>query len=317
MSIKHVTVCGGGVLGSQIAFQTAFHGVDVRVYDISQEALVKTKAALELLPHRYQQDLHATAEQAEAVLGRIMFFTDLREAVKGAQLVIEAIPEVMDIKTAFYRELAGVADTDTIFATNTSTLLPSQMMEATGRPAQFLALHFANPVWIHNTAEIMPTPKTAPQVFDQVVAFARKIGMVALPLHKEQRGYIINTLSVPLLMAALKLVVEDVTDPHTVDKTWMIATRAPTGPFASLDVIGLTTAYNISKAAGDRGNEVNIAIARYLKEHYLDQGKLGVASGEGFYKYPDPAYLDEDFLKALPGFQEAEVSSESSRLSSE
>ncbi|GAA5513956.1 putative 3-hydroxybutyryl-CoA dehydrogenase [Deinococcus carri] len=295
MNIKTVTVCGSGVLGSQIAFQTAFHGFDVRVYDIDDEAIARARATVQGLQGRYQQDLQATPEQTQAALARLAFFTDLAEAVRGAELVIEAIPEVLDIKRDFYRKLGQVADPDTIFATNTSTLLPSELMEATGRPGKFLALHFANQIWVNNTAEIMRTPRTDDAVFDTVVQFARDIGMVALPLHKEQAGYILNTLLVPLLGAALELVVKGVADPQTVDKTWMVATGAPRGPFAILDVIGLTTPYNINLAAS-QGDPGRAAVAQYLK-HYIDQGKLGVAAGEGFYTYPDPAYLREEFLK--------------------
>ncbi|MPY67891.1 3-hydroxyacyl-CoA dehydrogenase [Deinococcus sp. SDU3-2] len=296
MTIKTVAVCGSGVLGSQIAFQTAFHGFDVRVYDVGDEAVTRARATLEGLQERYQQDLQATPEQTRAAMERLTFFTELAEAVRGVDLVIEAIPEVFDIKRDFYHKLGEVADPDTIFATNTSTLLPSDLMEATGRPGRFLALHFANQIWLNNTAEIMRTPRTDDAVFDQVVAFAQDIGMVALPLHKEQPGYILNTLLVPLLGAALELVVKGVADPHTVDKTWMVATGAPRGPFAILDVIGLTTPYNINMAAAAQGDAGRGAVAQYLKS-YIDQGKLGIATGEGFYSYPNPAYLREDFLK--------------------
>lgn len=296
MNIKTVAVCGSGVLGSQIAFQTAFHGFAVRVYDIGDEAIDRARAAMQGLTERYAQDLQATPEQTGAAQGRLTFFTDLAEAVRGADLVIEAIPEVLDIKRDFYRKLGAVADPDTIFATNTSTLLPSDLMEATGRPERFLALHFANQIWVNNTAEVMRTSRTADAVFDEVVAFAEAIGMVALPLHKEQPGYILNTLLVPLLGAALELVVKGVADPHTVDKTWMVATGAPRGPFAILDVIGLTTPYNINLAAAAQGDVGRGAVAEYLKG-YIDQGKLGLATGEGFYSYPDPAYLRDDFLK--------------------
>ncbi|MPY68030.1 3-hydroxyacyl-CoA dehydrogenase [Deinococcus sp. SDU3-2] len=296
MTIKTVAVCGSGVLGSQIAFQTAFHGFDVRVYDVSDEAITRARETMQGLQGRYQQDLQATPEQTRAALERLTFFTDLAGAVRGADLVIEAIPEVLDIKRDFYQKLGAVADPDTIFATNTSTLLPSDLMEATGRPERFLALHFANQIWVNNTAEIMRTPRTDDAVFDEVVAFARDIGMVALPLHKEQPGYILNTLLVPLLGAAMELVVKGVADPHTVDKTWMVATGAPRGPFAILDVIGLTTPYNINMAAAAQGDEGRGAVAQYLKG-YIDQGKLGIATGEGFYTYPNPAYLREDFLK--------------------
>ncbi|MBB5234770.1 3-hydroxybutyryl-CoA dehydrogenase [Deinococcus budaensis] len=296
MTIRTVAVCGSGVLGSQIAFQTAFHGFGVRVYDVSDEAITRARATMQGLTARYQQDLQATPEQTQAAQDRLSFFTDLAGAVRGADLVIEAIPEVIGIKRDFYQKLGTVADPQTIFATNTSTLLPSDLMEATGRPGRFLALHFANQIWVNNTAEIMRTPRTDDAVFDQVVAFAQDIGMVALPLHKEQPGYILNTLLVPLLGAALELVVKGVADPHTVDKTWMVATGAPRGPFAILDVIGLTTPYNINMAAAAQGDAGRGAVAEYLKG-YIDRGKLGVATGEGFYTYPNPAYLREDFLK--------------------
>lgn len=294
--IKSVTVCGSGVLGTQIAYQCAFHGLVVRLYDLSDEALAKSKAALDRLQTRYQSDLQATPQQTQEAAARITSFTDLARAVAGADLVIEAIPERLEIKRDFYSQLAKVADSDTIFATNSSTLLPSDMAEFTGRPERFLALHFANEIWKQNTAEVMGTSQTSPQVFDQVVAFARSIGMVALPLHKEQPGYILNTLLVPLLGAAMELVVKGVADPQTVDRTWMIGTGAPLGPFAMLDVIGLTTPYNINLAQAEK-NPGAAAAARYLKENYLDQGKLGVATGEGFYSYPHPAYRDKDFLK--------------------
>ena len=159
--------------------------------------------------------------------------------------------------------------------------LPSDMADATGRPDRFLALHFANLIWIHNVAEIMGHADTDAAVFDIVVDFARRIGMVPIELRKEQAGYVVNSLQVPFLQAAQALVVNGVADPATVDRAWRIAMGAPFGPFHALDVIGLRTAYNID-AAGDEQARAN---ARYLKEHYIDQGKLGRATGEGFYKY--------------------------------
>ena len=296
MDIKNVTVCGTGVLGCQIAFQSAFHGFNVRLYNPKDESISKAQTVIQALPQTYQHDIAAAPQQTAAALGRISYSSDLGEAVRGADLVIEAVPELLDVKTAFYRALGQVADAQTIFATNTSALLPSQLMDATGRPERFLALHFANRIWLSNTAEIMGTPRTDPGVFDQIVAFAQTIGMVALPLHKEQAGYILNSLLIPLINAGLALVVGGVAEPQTVDKTWMVAMGAPRGPFASLDIIGLSTAYHITQAAAARGDAQQAAVAAYLKG-YLDQGKLGVASGEGFYRYPDPAYLGDDFLK--------------------
>ena len=232
MNYENISVAGSGVLGSQIAFQTAFKGFNLVVYDINDEALERAKERLLKLKLRYKEDLGATEEELNSAYNRISFSTNLAKAVAEADLVIEAIPEVVQIKTDFYKELGKVAPEKAIFATNSSTLLPSQFAEATGRPEKFLALHFANEIWKNNTAEIMKHPGTNQKVFDDVIEFAEAIGMVALPLNKEQPGYILNSLLVPLLEAAQKLLVKEVADIETIDKTWMIATGSPKGPFA-------------------------------------------------------------------------------------
>lgn len=298
MTYKNVTVAGSGVLGYQIAFQTAFHGFNVTVYDINDEVLEKAKAKFELICAAFKRDMQATQEQLDKTFANLSYSSDLKDAVKDADLMIEAVPENPKIKISFYEELAQVAPEKTVFVTNSSTLLPSQFADATGRPAKFLALHFANNIWVHNTAEIMGHPGTDPKVFDDVVAFATAIGMLALPLNKEQPGYIINSLLVPLLGAGLDLLAKEVTDPYTIDKTWMKATGAPVGPFGILDTVGINTAYNINKMSADKTqNPLALKTVAYLKEHFIDQNKLGVSTGEGFYTYPNPAFTHPDFLK--------------------
>ncbi|TXF90771.1 3-hydroxyacyl-CoA dehydrogenase [Neolewinella aurantiaca] len=290
MDIKNVTIAGSGVLGAQIAFQTAFHGYAVTVYDISDEVLEKAKATFLKLGEAFKADLEASQQEVDDAIDRLSLSADLATAVADADLLIESIPENPSIKIGFYEKLAGVAPAKTIFATNSSTMLPSQFADSTGRPAQFAALHFANEIWKHNTAEIMGHPGTDAEVFDTLVAFAKSIGMVALPLHKEQPGYIINTLLVPFLGAALDLLVRGVADIETVDKTWVMGTGAPAGPFRILDVVGITTAYNIYKISAEKtGDPLKQQVVDYLKENYIDKGKLGVATGEGFYKYPASA----------------------------
>jgi len=298
MDYKKITVAGSGVLGSQIAYQTAFKGFDVVIYDINEEAIEKSKQRLAKLMKNYRKDFGSSEAEVEAAYGRLSFKTNLAEAVSDADLVIEAIPEVTDIKTAFYKKLGKVAPEKTVFATNSSTLLPSQFADATGRPEKFLALHFANTIRINNTAEIMKHPVTADYVFNDMIKFAEAIGMVPLPLHKEQPGYILNSLLVPFLEAAELLLVKEVADIETVDKTWMIATGAPLGPFAILDVVGINTAHNIVQAkAAATGKEEFVKLADMLKTEYLDKGKLGRETGEGFYSYPNPAFMKADFLK--------------------
>ena len=298
MDIQKVTVAGSGVLGTQIAFQAAFHGYDVTMYDVSGEAIEKAKGTVKKLGHAFKEDLDAAQQQVDEAAAGMAYSLDLKEAVKDADLLIEAVPENAEIKTKFYKKLAKAAPSKTIFATNTSTLLPSQFAEATGRPAKFLALHFANEIWKNNTAEVMGHAETDPDIFDRIIEFAESIGMVPIPVHKEQPGYILNSLLVPFLTAATNLFVKDVADVESVDKTWMIATGAPIGPFGTLDVIGINTVYNVNKTAAEKtGDPLRAKAAQYLKENFIDKNRLGVSTGQGFYSYPNPAYKEPDFLE--------------------
>lgn len=297
MNIKNVTVAGTGVLGSQIAFQTAFKGFNVSAYDINDEALEKAKERFKVLKGRYVADNYGTREEVDAAYKRISLFTDLGKAVENADLVIEAVPELLDIKHDFYKKLAAVAKADTIFASNSSTMIPSQIVDYTGRPEKYLHLHFANEIWKLNIAEIMKHEKTDPEVFDEVIEFAKAIAMVPIPIHKEQPGYVLNTLLVPFLKAAMQLAADEIADPKVVDKTWMISTGAPIGPFAFLDIIGPNTPYNLYKAWGDEGDELSAKVAKWIKTEYLDKGKMGTSNGKGVYTYPNPSYQQPDFLK--------------------
>lgn len=282
--IKTLTVLGTGVLGSQIAFQAAFHGFSVTAYDISDDVLEKARARFAQLAGIYRSANVAGAGEgtAEAALDNLRLTADLGDAVADADLVIEAVPELLELKRDVYRQLSQLAPARTIFATNSSTLLPSDLKEFTGRPDRFLAMHYANNIWAQNIAEVMGTADTDPAVFDAVVEFARNSGLEPIEIRKEKAGYVLNSLLVPLLNAAAGLLLQGVASPETIDKTWRIATGAPSGPFEIYDVVGLGTAYNIASTSPDAGSQ---AFAQYLKDNYIDKGKLGVATGEGFYTY--------------------------------
>lgn len=282
--IRRVTVLGTGVLGSQIAYQAAYFGYDVTAYDISDEILEEARARFGQLADIYLAEGMAGAAGggADAALGRLHLTSDLGEAVSDADLVIEAVPESLELKRDTYTKLATLSPSKTIFATNSSTLLPSDLKAFTGRPDRFLALHYANQVWRNNTAEIMGTADTDPAVYEAVVAFATGSGLVPIRIRKEKAGYVLNSLLVPLLNAAAGLLVDGIADTETIDKTWRIATGAPAGPFQIYDVVGLTTAYNIASASPDPKSQ---AFAALLKSEYIDKGKLGTSTGEGFYRY--------------------------------
>ncbi|MDT8278372.1 3-hydroxybutyryl-CoA dehydrogenase [Roseomonas mucosa] len=279
--IRKVAVLGTGVLGSQIAFQSAYTGFEVVAYDINDESLQKARLRLAALVETYRKEVTGAAGLQADTMGRIILTSDLAAAVADADLVIEAVPEVLAIKQALYEKLARLAPSDTILATNSSTLLPSDLKDFTGRPDRFLALHFANNIWKFNTAEVMGTPETDPAVIDTILKFASDIGMVPIPIRREKAGYVLNSLLVPLLNAAAELAEGGYANPHDVDKVWRIATGAPMGPFQIYDMIGLNTPYNILSHSDEHAR----SLAAWLKENYIDKGKLGIASGEGFYSY--------------------------------
>ncbi|SET63597.1 3-hydroxybutyryl-CoA dehydrogenase [Oceanobacillus limi] len=295
MDFNKIMVAGSGVLGSQIAFQSAFFGYNVNVYDINDDAINAGKDRVNKLQGVYA-DFFKDEGKAEAALGHLSFSSDLAEAMKDVDLVIEAVPERVDIKQDFYQKLAAVAPERTVFVSNSSTMLPSDFAEFTGRPEKFLALHFANSIWQNNTAEIMGHAGTDHQYVEAVTDFARSIGMIPFVLKKEQPGYILNTLLVPFLNAGLTLWANDVADPHTIDKNWMISTGSPRGPFGILDVVGMETPYNLNRARSEQDPSYGV-IADKLKAEMIDKGKMGISSGEGFYKYPNPEYSDPNFLK--------------------
>lgn len=298
MKIKNVTVFGSGVLGAQIAFHSAFHGYHVTLFDISEELLANAKLKFEQFKPMYQQDINATLADLDAAVSRISFTTDLAISVKDADITIEAIPESIQTKKDFYTKLSPLAPAKTIFCTNSSTLLPSQFAAETGRPERFLALHFANYLWKNNVAEIMGHSGTDPEIFDEIVQFAKTIGMVTIPIYKEQPGYVMNSVLVPWLMAGLDLYRNGVADAESIDKTWMKTVGADLGPMAMADLVGMTTAYNVTKSYAElTGEEVWRNRRDFLKENFIDKNKLGIAVGEGFYKYPNPAYQNADFLK--------------------
>ncbi len=318
MSFKKIVLAGGGVLGSQIAYQSAYCGFDVTIWLRSEESVERCKPKVERLHGIYLKTLEEFKSQlgnamavrmfpkglypnpeeltvekldelkadADRAFSSIKYVTDMEEAFADADFVIEAMAENPQAKIEFYQAIAKHLPEKTVLATNSSSMLPSTFAQYTGRPEKYLALHFANNIWKGNTAEVMGHPGTEQKYYDEVVEFSSAIRMVPLCLKKEQPGYIINSMLIPFLNSAQQLLAKEVADFETIDKTWKICTGAPLGPFQILDVVGLTTAYNVVMNSPDAADptSVNGKIAAILKEK-IDAGKTGINAGEGFYKY--------------------------------
>ena len=312
--MKNIVIMGGGILGSQIAFQTAFCDYNVTVWLRSEGSIERTKAKLELVKNSYIDAINLMAmpegksfnnwcrgiadadnfnkdELINKVMGlsdKIKLELDMKKALEDADLVIESMAEDFEAKKDLYLKMAPLLPEKTIVVTNSSTMLPSKLAKYTGRPDKFLALHFANSIWKNNTAEVMMHPKTEEKYFNEVMEFAKSIRMIALPLKKEKSGYLLNSMLIPLLFSGLDLYVNGVSDFESIDKAWLLGTGAPKGPFQILDTVGLETAYKIVemylKVPSFLAPYNFKGMAKVLKE-YIDAGKLGKASGEGFYKY--------------------------------
>lgn len=295
MKIKNVVVAGAGVLGSQIAFQAARFGFQVKIWNRHVDRAERRLAAIKA---PFMKDMQASEQDYQQAMDHIVDISnDLAKTVADADLVIESVSESLTIKKAFYGDLGKVLPANTIVASNSSTFVPSELVNFTNFPTRFLHMHFANHIWKHNVAEIVGTTDTDSAVKEAVIDFTRAIDMVPVVLKKENHGYVMNALLIPLLNAAQTLWANGIADPHTIDKDWMISNGSPMGPFMILDVVGLRTAYEIVNNQYQQTKDPRAKkIADKLKE-MIDAGHTGVEAGQGFYHYPNPEFQDPDFLK--------------------
>lgn len=316
MEIKKITVAGGGVLGAQIAYAAAFHGFDVTIWGRSEGSIERAKPRIDKVYETYTKELELAPryigaefpmyprsffenpseinlekieelkKNNEKAYKDLKYTVDLEEAFADADLVIEAIAEKVDEKRAFYEKIKDILKDDAILASNSSTFMPSMLKDFTGREERFLHLHFANNIHRQNLAEVMRHDRTSDEAFDAVVEFARSIGMYPAVIKKEQPGYILNSILVPVINAGLTLYGNDVADPVDIDMDWKIGTGSPKGPFEIIDIVGLTTVINIlsnNPASNDSSTPIGKAMIK-LKE-MADKGHIGIESGQGFYKY--------------------------------
>ncbi len=297
-TIRHLTVAGSGVLGGQIAWHSAYKSKIVVVYDISDAAIAHCRQMHAHYAAIYKNEVGASDTDIEATVARLRYSTDLADAVVAADLVIEAVPEVPEIKDRFYRELAPLLPAHTVIATNSSTLLAGDFAEATGRPDQFCSLHYANLIWSMNLVEIMAHRTTSDATLTLATRFVIETGMVPIAVQKEQNGYLLNTWLVSLLNSAQTLVTNGVGTFEDVDRTFLkVALGAKVGPFGIIDVVGTNTVMNILRHWGSvNQDEQMLRNAAYVQRHLVDQGRSGIGVGAGYYDYPSPSYQQPGFL---------------------
>jgi len=291
MEIKKVCILGAGTLGSRVALQSALSGYDVSVYDVNEKSLESSKTVMAKILKQLEQAGEITEDTASTAMGRILFTLSDQEAVADADIINESVTEDVEIKQKVWQKFGQIAPEKTIFTTNTSFLLPSMFADHSGRPERFCALHFHD-VFYSKVVDIMPHPGTDTHLIPVLESFGKSLHQVPVIVRKENHGYIFNSMLMAFIGAAGKLLTGEVASIEDIDKSWMVNFHMPMGPFGILDSIGLDTAWHVTHKMPDKASQ---AFAALLKE-YIDADKLGEKSGEGFYKYPKPAYKARDFI---------------------
>jgi len=291
--IKTVLIIGSGTMGQQIGFVCALHGCSVHMYDVHEEALKSAQNRLAQLALWFEKH---SVKNAGNALSLIHYYTDPQQAATDVDFVSESVPENPELKAKVFSTFHALCHEQTIFTTNTSSLVPSQIAAATGRPDRFLAFHFHD-IRTTKIVDVMPHAGTSQEVINATVEFAKKIGQIPIVLKKENNGYVFNTMLMTLLASALTLASNGVADIHDIDKSFMGVMGTPIGPFGIMDSIGLDTVYEITKYWADLLNDKQGKKNAALLQQYVEKGLLGTKTNKGFYTYPHPEFSKPDFLQ--------------------
>lgn len=297
-NIDTVLILGAGTMGMQIGFQCAASGFTTIVYDAFEQALEGAEHRLKLVADHLVRNRRVDKKAAAKALERIRFTSDPVKAGKNADLINESVPEDPQLKVKVFARFNEICPAHTLFTTNTSTLVPSMIAHATGRPDRFCALHFHDCA-ITNVVDVMPHPGTSEQTMDAVMAFSRDIGQFPVELKKEQTGYVFNTMLMELIAAALGLASGQVASVKDIDRAWMGIMKTAVGPFGLMDSIGLGTVHKVTDYWAEKtDNPKGKKNAAFLKA-YVDKGYLGIKTGKGFYTYPEPEFMEPEFMKNI------------------
>ncbi|MGP4072349.1 3-hydroxybutyryl-CoA dehydrogenase [Piscibacillus sp. B03] len=282
MTIKNVMVIGAGQMGSGIAQVFAQSGFDVKLNDLSEEALQKGLATMEKLLSRNVDKGRMTEEEKTETLNRIQTTTSLDEA-SDRDLVIEAVVENMDVKTQVFQKLDEVTPKHAILATNTSSLPITDIAAVTNRPEQVIGMHFMNPVPVMKLVEIIRAIQTSDQTYKTIEEAAKALNKTPVEVN-DYPGFVSNRVLMPMINEAIYTVYEGVAEPEAVDEVMKLGMNHPMGPLTLADFIGLDTCLYIMEVLYEGFGDSKYRPCPLLKK-YVSAGWLGKKSGRGFYVY--------------------------------
>lgn len=278
---RPIAVDGAGVLGRRIASVFAAGGTDVHIFDVS---LAQREAARDYVEEQLPL-VRSTLNLAESSAGQVSLFDDLAQAVKGAWMVIEAIPERLDLKREAFGQLDESADPDAILASNSSSLPTSRLIENVKHPERVLNTHYYQPPEL-NAVELMSCGKTDQAVIDALMATFPRYGLVPFHVRRESDGFIFNRVWAAIKRECLMVVEEGVAAPEDVDGMWNIFTAPGIPPFRLMDRVGLDVVLDIEEHYASVRPGLPDGPRKLLRK-LVDESRLGVKTGSGFYDYPD------------------------------
>jgi enoyl-CoA hydratase/3-hydroxyacyl-CoA dehydrogenase len=288
MDLKNITVLGSGIMGHGIAQVSATAGYIVVLRDIEQgfldKAMEKIKWSLDKLVSKGK----ISQEEANSIYSRITPIVDLAESVKNAQLVIEVVPEIMELKKKVYAELDSVANKDIFFASNTSTLPITEIADTTTRPKKFIGIHFFNPPQLMKLVEVIPGEKTDQETIELTLNYVKSIKKESVVCRRDVPGFIINRLFIPMVHEACYLMDRTGATLTEIDSAVKFKLGFPMGIFELADFTGMDVIHKATVEMYLRDKKVILPHPRIQK--MFDEKKLGQKSGEGFYKYSDEKY---------------------------
>ena len=274
---RPVTVIGGGTLGRRIALMFASGGADTRVYDLSEQVRSDAVAYVEqTLPE-------VVASRQGAVAGTVRGDDDLTTAVDGAWLVVEAIPERLELKTTVFGQLDRAVAADTILASNSSSYASRLMIDEVEHPERVLNMHFYMPP-SQNAVDLMSDGQTDPAVLAFLQEQLPRYGVFPFVAHRESTGFIFNRIWAAIKRESLAVVADGVSTPEDVDAMFQVNSGAPAGPFRMMDQVGLDVVLDIEDHYAAEDPHLPEGPRKLLHE-YVDAGHLGVKTGRGFYTY--------------------------------
>lgn len=283
MEIKKVCVLGAGIMGAGIAQVAAEAGFQVAMRDIEDRFVDKGLSTIKGNLDRAVSKGKMEASAAEAIFGRVSGTTDLKKAAQDADIVIEAVIEIMSLKKEVYTELDAICPAHTIFATNTSGLSITEMAAITKRPDRFIGMHYFNPVPVMKLVELIRGFLTSDETYAAAKAYVEKIGKTPIEV-KEAPGFAVNRILCPMINEAIFVYAEGIASAEDVDRAMVLGANHPIGPLALADMVGLDTLLHVLDGLHQELGEDKYRPAPLLRK-MVRAGYFGRKSGRGFYNY--------------------------------